>query len=145
MTSPPSRPWLSTLAGVAALSTTLAVAAGIAWASVGGDFEQERAIVFAASITGFAVVSGWILGRWSRGRGPVTALAGGLGSTFVRLAPMLAALGWVTVRESGLRDAGAAGWLVAFYLPLLTTDILLTVLTAPRGRPNSGGGTGQLT
>ena len=145
MTPQATRQPLMTLAGVAVLATTLAVAVGIAWASVGGDQDQQQAILFAATIAGFASVSGWIVGRWSRGRGPATAMAGGLGSTFVRLAPMLAALGWVTVQESGLRDAGAAGWLVAFYLPLLATDILLMVLAAPRGRPNGGAGTGQLT
>lgn len=145
MTPQSTRDRLVTLAGVAVLATTLAVAVGIAWTSVGGDLNQEQAILFAATIAGFAAVSGWIVGRWSRGRRPATAMAGGLGSTFVRLAPLLAALGWVTVQESGLRDAGAAGWLVAFYLPLLGADILLTLLASPRGRPNGGAGTGQLT
>ncbi len=145
MTTRATREYLVTLTGVAALATTLAVAVGIAWASCGGDRDQEKAILFAATITGFASVSGWIVGRWSRGRGPATAMAGGLGSMFVRLAPMLAALGWVTVQATRLRDAGAAGWLVAFYLPLLAADILLTLVAAPRGRPNGGAGSGQLT
>jgi hypothetical protein len=145
MTPQASRERLVTLAGVAALGTTLTVAVAIAWLSVGGDPEQRQAILFAASVTGFAAVSGWIVTRWSRGRSPATAMAGGLGGTFARLAPMLAALGWLTAQESGLRDAGAAGWLVAFYLPMLATDILLTVLTGTRGRPNGGTGTGQLT
>jgi hypothetical protein len=145
MSSDAARQRAVMLAGVVTLAITLALAVGIAWASVGGDPNQQRAILFAASITGFAAVSGWIVSRWSRGHGPGTALAGGLGGTFVRLAPMLAALGWVTVQQSELRDAGAAGWLVAFYLPLLATDILLTVLAGPRGRRNGGAGTGQLT
>jgi uncharacterized membrane protein YhaH (DUF805 family) len=145
MTPQATRERRVTLAGVAALAATLAMGVGIAWASVGGDQDQQQAILFAAVITGFAAISGWIVGRWSRGRGPATALAGGLGSTLVRLAPMLAALGWVTVQESRLRDAGAAGWLVALYLPLLAADILLMVLAAPGDRPNGGDGTGQLT
>jgi hypothetical protein len=135
--------WLSrertiTALGAAALLGVLAVAAGIAMMSAGDDPLRRRAVLFVASVSGFAALSGWFVSRWSRGKGPAAAMAGGVGATVMRLAPMLAALGWWSAQEGGVQAGGNAGLLVAFYLPLLAADILLTLLTGPRGPWNRG-------
>ncbi len=127
-----------TLVGLAVLGGVLATVTVVATTLAGDDPLRQKAIVFAAVVSGTAALAGWIVSRWSRGKGPATAMAGGLGATLMRLAPMLAALAWLSTQEGGIRDAGAAGWLVAFYLPLLAADIVLTFLTGPRGRPNGG-------
>ncbi len=141
MTVRPAKDGLMTVVGAATLMAVLAVATGIAWVSAGDDPLRRRAILFAASITGCAALSGWMFSRISRGRDAATAIAGGLGASLARLAPMLAALAWVSTQEGGLRAAGAAGLLVAFYLPLLAADILLTILAGPGGRRNGGADT----
>lgn len=127
-----------TALGVAVLLAVLTVITGLAWVAVGDEPGQRRAIAFAAAVVGASGVAGWLVGRWGRGGGAATALAGGLGGTLVRLGPMLAALAWVTTGEGALREAGAAGWLVAFYLPMLLADIGLTFLARPGG-PWDGG------
>ncbi len=132
---------LVTLVGIAVLGGVLATVTAIAMTFAGDDPLRRQAIVFAAAVSGSAALAGWCVNRWSRGKGPGTAMAGGLGATLMRLAPMLAALVWLSTQEGGIRAAGAAGWLVAFYLPLLAVDIALTFLTGPRGRPNGGANT----
>lgn len=127
-----------TLVGVAVLGCVLAGTTAIAMTLAGDDPLRRQAVVFAAAVSGSAALAGWFVNRWSRGKGPATAMAGGLGATLMRLAPMLAALAWLSTQEGGIRAAGAAGWLVAFYLPLLAADIALTFLTGPTGRPNGG-------
>jgi len=130
-----------TAAGVAVLVAVLAAITGIAWAVSGGEPGQPQAIRFAAAIAGGSSVAGWLVSRLGRGRGAATALAGGLGGTVVRLGPMLAALAWITTAGGSLKEAGAAGWLVAFYLPLLAADIGLTLLARPGGPWDRGGET----
>jgi hypothetical protein len=128
-----------TAIGMAVLLAVLAAITGLAWVAVGESPGQRQAIGFAAAVVGASGVAGWLVSRWGRGGGAATGLAGGLGGTIVRLGPMLAALVWVTTGEGGLREAGAAGWLVAFYLPMLLADIGLTILARPGG-PWDGGG-----
>jgi hypothetical protein len=129
---------IMTAVGVAALLAVLATVTAMAMSVVGEDPLRRRAVIFAACVAGTSSVTGWLVNRLSRGLSAATALVGGLGATLVRFTPMLAALAWLSTQEGGIRAAGAAGWLVAFYLPLLAADILLTILTGPRGRPNGG-------
>lgn len=123
------------------LILVLAGGVAIAWAMAQGDSARHRAILFAAAVSGVAALSGWFVSHTGQNRGPASLVVGGLGGTLVRLLPMIAALGWVSTQEGGLRDAGAAGYLVAFYLVLLLTDIALTILTGPRALRNGGADT----
>jgi len=128
-----------TAIGVAALVAVLSLITGLALAAFGDDPPQRRAIALAAVIVGGSGLAGWLVSRQGRGRGAASALASGLGATVVRLGPMLAALAWITAAGGEMREAGAAGWLVAFYLPMLLADIGLTLLARPGG-PWDGGG-----
>lgn len=134
---PPSR-GTTTALGAVVLLVVLAVVVGITLAGGGDDPARRRAVAFAASVAGGGALAGWFASRSSRGRAAATAMAGGLGATLLRLGPMLAALGWITSQGGELKDAGAGGLLVIFYLPLLAADILLTLLTGPGGRWNGG-------
>ncbi len=129
----------TTLAGAAALVAVLGATLAVALAASGGDDATRRqAIYLAAAVAGGGALSGWFVSCWTRGRAAGVATAGGLSATLLRLGPMLAALAWISSQEGGLRSAGAAEFLVAFYLPLLATDIVLTLLVGPRGRRNGG-------
>jgi hypothetical protein len=125
--------------GAAALVAVLGVITGLALAAVGDDPAQRQAIALAAAIVGGSSIAGWIVSRQGRGRPAAAALASSLGATVVRLGPMLAALAWITTAGGEWREAGAAGWLVAFYLPLLLADIGLTLLARPGGSWDGGG------
>jgi len=124
--------------GAAALAAVLGLIAGLALRSVGDDPAQRGAIALAAAIVGGSSLAGWVVSRQGRGQGAAPALASSLGATVVRLGPMLAALAWITTAGGEWREAGAAGWLVAFYLPMLLADIGLTLLARPGG-PWDGG------
>ena len=130
-----------TAVGAATLAAVLGLITGLALAAAGDDPPQRLAIALAAAIVGGSGLAGWLVSRQGRGRGAATALASGLAATVVRLGPMLAALAWITTAGGELREAGAAGWLVAFYLPMLLADIGLTVLARPGGPWNGGGDT----
>jgi len=132
------RQGITTAFGAAVLLVVLAVVVGITLAGGGDDPARRRAVALAASVAGGGALAGWFASRLSRGKAAATAMAGGLGATLLRLGPMLAALGWITSQGGELKDAGAGGLLVAFYLPLLAADILLTLLAGPGGRRNGG-------
>jgi hypothetical protein len=139
MTSRGLSPGQITAIGAAALLAVLGLITGLALATTDDDPARRRAIALAAAIVGGSGLAGWLVSRLGPSRGAAPALVGGLGATIVRFGPMLAALAWLTTAGGELREAGAAGWLVAFYLPMLAADIVLTVLTRP-GRPWDGGG-----
>ncbi len=131
----------TTFAGAAALVAVLVATLAVALASSGDDATRRQAIYLAAAVAGAGALSGWFVSCWTRGRAAGVATAGVLSATLLRLGPMLATLAWISSQEGGLRSAGAAGFLVAFYLPLLATDIVLTLLASPRG-PRNGGANG---
>ena len=130
-----------TAAGLAVLFAVLAAAMAVAWA--GGEPSPARwqAILLAAGTAGSGSVAAWLVARWSRGRTAATAVAGGLGGTLLRLAPPLAALAWITTSEGAMREAGAAGLVVSFYLVLLAATIPLIIMSAEKsplgGRGNA--------
>lgn len=119
-----------TLIGAAILSATLAVAAATALAVGPGDPRWPRAVAFATAITAFGGLGGWLAARMPASN-PAMALAAGLGGTTLRIIPPLAGLAWLTGRGNDLREAGAGGLLVGFYLALLATAILLHIMVAP--------------
>jgi hypothetical protein len=90
----------------------------------------------AAAVAGGGGIAGWCLARQGRGRAPGLAVAGGLGATFVRLMPMLVALGWVMSRPEGVGPERADLLLVFFYLLMLATDILLNMMGGPEPPPD---------
>ena len=82
----------------------LAAAVGGAIAILGASPPQIRAIALAAGV------------------------AGGLAATLMRLFPVLVALGWVVSRNEGVGEGRADILLVFFYLALLATDVLLSII-----------------
>jgi len=104
-----------TVGGAVLMAAVLGVAAGLALWQGGGDPDRRKAVMF--------------VGRWSRGRPAATAVAASLGVTLVRSMPPLVALAWLTTSGGALRAAGAAGLVVAFYLLLLATDVLVTIIS----------------
>jgi len=120
----------ATLIGVAVLAVTLATATGIALTVGSGDPRWPRAVAFASAITAVGSLGGWLAARVPPAN-PAMALAGGLGATALRIIPPLAGLAWLAGRGAPLREAGAGGLLVGFYLALLATAILLHIMVAP--------------
>jgi len=114
-----------------AAAVTVAVAVSLRWA--GDDPLRRQSVMLAASTTAFGSLVGWLVARWGRNRNAGTAVAAGLGATLLRIAPPLAALAWLGGPGRPLRDAGAGGVLVAFYLLLLAVDIVLHIMV-PRDR-----------
>ena len=110
--------------------------AGGAW--VGDDPDRRLAMGIVSAVCGLASVGAWIVTRLGA-EDPALAVSRGLGGTVVRLLPPLAFLGWLTDSPwspplSGrLREAGAGGLLVVFYLVMLATDILLHIMWGPTG------------
>lgn len=90
-----------------------------------------EAVGFSAVVCGVAALGGWVVSR-SFQSNPAVAVAGALGGIAVRILPPLAALGWLNSAGRDLLAAGAGGLLVAFYLALLATDILLHIMMAPK-------------
>lgn len=123
-----------TLLGVAAL---LATAAGVAAAAlaIGPDRQGWRgAVVFAAASCLPGALVAWIVTRLPIAA-PAVAVAVPLAAITLRIMPPLAALAWLSAPQNGPVDAGAAPVLVAFYLALLATDILLHIMLrhSPQG------------
>ncbi|MDA1202316.1 MAG: hypothetical protein O3C39_11595 [Planctomycetota bacterium] len=117
-----------TAAGLAVLLAVLALAIGTAWAVGEQSPARWQAIMVAAAAAGSGAAAGWLVTRWSQGRTAATAVAGGLGSTLVRLAPPLAALGWIATSEGSAKEAGAAGLVVIFYVVLLAATLPLIMM-----------------
>lgn len=131
-----------TLLGAALLLTILAVLAGAAIARGGpsgvGESEWRRAVAIVSGVCGVSSLGGWLVARLGAG-GPALAVSGALGGSGLRLLLPLLLLGWLsldpaTAPAAGrLRDAGAGGLLVVFYLTLLASDILLHIMWGPQG------------
>ncbi|MEI7780813.1 MAG: hypothetical protein WCJ18_02670 [Planctomycetota bacterium] len=130
LNQPPSR-LRGTVIGTVALSAVLAGAATTAVVAGGDRPRWLEAVGFAAAVCLAASLGGWLVSRAFQAS-PAGAVAGGLGGIAVRILPPLAALGWLNAGGRDLRDAGAGGLLVAFYLALLATDILLHIMMAPK-------------
>jgi hypothetical protein len=95
--------------------------------------EWAAAVGFAAVITGVANLGGWFVGRRqpsSPGDGVVSALGG----TALRILLPLIALAWQGSSAPSLVEAGGRALLVGFYLLLLATTILLTIIQGRQGR-----------
>ena len=133
---PGNRHLLGTAAGVAAILAVAATMGAVAIATGARDPGRVQAIMFAAGISLFAGLGGWLAER-ARPPSPGLAVAATLGAICIRVFPLLASLAWL--RESGgrLYDDGAAGWLLVFYLAILATDVLLHIMWPSDGR---GGG-----
>ena len=97
-----------------------------------------RAVTLVAGVCSVSSLGGWFVARLGAG-GPALAVSGSLGGIALRLLLPLLLLGWLsvdptTVPAAGrLREAGAGGLLVVFYLTLLATDILLHIMWGPKG------------
>jgi hypothetical protein len=125
----------TTWLGTVVLLTVLALATATAL-FLGPDRPQWAAAVgFAAIVTGAANLGGWLVGR-RQSASPGGGVAAALGGTTLRLLLPLAALGWLTSGAPLLKQAGGRGLLVGFYLLLLATTIILTIMNRGRGSGN---------
>jgi hypothetical protein len=139
----------NTLQGGGILVAVLALASAAAIAHGGptrqGGPEWIRAVAVVAGVCGVSSLGGWFVARLGAG-GPALAVSGSLGGIALRLLLPLLLLGWLSVDPTTapaagkLREAGAGGLLVVFYLTLLATDILLHIMWGPKGplRPRPG-------
>lgn len=127
---PASTAWRGTLLGAVVLTAVLAAAAAVALSVGAGRPRWPEAVAFAAAITAVGGLGGWMAARLPAANAAL-AVASGLGSTALRILPPLAGLAWLADRGAPLREAGAGGLLVAFYLVLLATAILLHIMVAP--------------
>jgi len=113
--------------GVAVLLTAAAAVTAVALA-VGPDRPGWRwAVAFAALACLPGSLVAWIVTRLPVAA-PAIAVAAPLAAITLRIMPPLAALAWLSAPQNGPVDAGAAPLLVAFYLALLATDILLHIM-----------------
>ncbi|MFM7108557.1 MAG: hypothetical protein ACKOZU_08175 [Planctomycetaceae bacterium] len=128
-----------TLLGMVILAGVLAAAAALALQLGGGRPGWREAVGFAAAVTAAGGLGGWLAARRPAPT-PAAAMVAALGATALRLIPPLAALAWLSDRGADLREAGAGGLLVIFYLVLLATVILLHIMVAPEAaaRPPDG-------
>jgi hypothetical protein len=116
-----------TVTGVAVL---LAVLGGVTILALG--FGRDRpgwttAVRFAATVVGVSSIGGWLLGRL-----PTRTAAGGvavaLAGTAARIMLPLATLGWLAAKNPSREEGFGAGVLVVFFLVLLATTLLLTMI-----------------
>ena len=131
-----------TLRGAVILLAVLALLAGGAIAHGGpsraGGAEWQRAVAVVAGVCSVSSLGGWFVARLGAG-GAALAVSGSLGGIVLRLVLPLILLGWLSVDPATapgagrLREAGAGGLLVVFYLTLLATDILLHIMWGPKG------------
>ena len=91
------------------------------------------AVGFAATVVGVSSVGGWILGRL-RSHTAAGGVAAALAASAARIALPLAALGWLAAKNPSLGESPEAGLLVVFYLVLLATTLLATMLETWCGR-----------
>lgn len=128
-------------ASAAGLFTIVAVLAAAAAGAAVLGWERPRhfeAVGFAAGVCLAAAVGGWLVARCATG-GAAARVGGSLGIVLVRTFPALLALGWLQAGGRGLRDAGAGGLLVAFYLVVLAGDVILNIMGS-NGKPPAPGG-----
>ena len=119
-----------TLLGGAVLAAVLGTAVAVALALGAGRPRWPEAVAFAAGVSVVGGLGGWLAARLPPAN-PALAVAAALGSTALRTLPALAGLAWLAGRGAPLREAGADGLLVGFYLLLLATAILLHIMVAP--------------
>jgi len=116
-----------TLFGTVVLVAVLAAAAGLAMTGGADHPRKGEAVGFAAAVCLVGACGGWIIARWPT-TNPAMGVAKGLGAVTLRIFLPLVALGWLQSAGGGLREAGAAKFLLSFYLPLLAADILLHIM-----------------
>jgi hypothetical protein len=124
------------LRGLVVLLAVAGLAACLALTLGAGRPRWPAAVAFALAACLPGAVIGWFLARLPA-RDPARAVAGALASVALRILPPLVALGWLSTAGEHLREAGAAGLLVAFYLVLWATDLLLHIVTGKAGAGDS--------
>lgn len=125
------RAWTSI--GAAALVAVLAAAVAVAIVRADGRPDRVPAILFAAAPCLVGSLGGWLVGRLQPAE-PARAVATGLAAIGLRFFPVLATAAWLQSTGGTLREHGAVGWLVRFYLALLATDVLLHIIGPRRDR-----------
>lgn len=121
-------------AGLLILGGVLAAAAGVALAVGHGRPGWPRAVAFAAATTALGACGGWLASRWPS-TSPAAAVGGALAATLLRLLPPLAGLAWLGAGGAELRQAGAGGLLVVFFLTALATAVFLDMIGAGSATP----------
>ena len=133
-----------TIAGFVVLCAVLgllAAAAATFWVQGGpadGSADRAAALRMVTAVCGTASLGGWIVARLGAGD-PALAVSRSLAAILLRLLLPLALLGWLSTPAGAwpeadrMRQAGAVGLLVVFYLSLLATDILLHIMWGPKG------------
>jgi hypothetical protein len=127
----------TTTRGVLLLGVVLAIAVVVALVLDRGHPAWRNAVILAAAITGMSSVGGWLASR-GRSTSPGQGVARALAGTALRILLPLAALGWLTASGGPLLEAGCSGLIVAFYLPLLATTILLHMMGEAGHEKTSG-------
>lgn len=124
----------------ALLVATAAVGAAAMWIGGGGP-GPGRAVAFAAAACLPGFLAAWVLTRRAAAD-PGRALAASLAAIALRTLPPLAGLAWLSGTRQGAAvarageappPADAAGILVALYLALLVTDVLLHMMAGRAG------------
>ena len=113
--------------GVAALLATAAGVAVIALAMGPERPGRREAVAFAAAICLPGALAAWLLSRLPVSN-PALAVATPLAGIALRIMPPLVALAWLSTQKNQPEAPGTAPILVAMYLALLATDILLHIL-----------------
>ena len=138
MNRPGNRIPASTFKGMAVQAAVLALAAGIAWTAGADRPDRAEAVGFAAAVCLGGGVAGWAVAQW-RGTTPAARVSAALAVVALRIFPALAALGWLqTPAGSRLREAGAGGMLLVFYLAVLAADLILNIMGTRGGGPTPG-------
>jgi hypothetical protein len=122
-------------AAAAAVSLVAAVAVALALGDRGPD--RIRAIVFAAGTCAAGLLASTVV-LLLPATTPSARVAMALAASGLRLFPALVALGWLQAGGGDLRQAGAGGLLVAFYLVVLAADVAATIMGRGRDRQVAG-------
>lgn len=127
--------------GVSVLLLAAAAVGGVAMWIGGGRPGLARAVAFAAAASLPGFLAAWVLTRRAAAD-PGQALAASLAAITLRTLPPLAALAWLSGPRQqaaaaraaeGPPPVDAAGILVALYLALLVTDVLLHMMSGRAG------------
>jgi len=138
VTPPQNRIPASTFMGLAIQAAALAVASGIAWMAGADRPDRAEAVGFAAAVCLGGGVAGWAAAQW-RGVTPAARVSAALAVVALRIFPALAALGWLqTPAGLRLREAGAGGMLLVFYLAVLAADVILNIMGSRGSGPTPG-------
>lgn len=126
-----------TALGVVVLLAVLSAATLLTLSTGDGTPSFRRAVAFTTAVCGVASIGGWLISRLPC-RNPATSVAASLAAVLLRLTIPLAALAWLQTEGEALREAGADGFLVVFYLLLLAADILLNILLSRKAASSRG-------